>query len=194
MIARPTDCVSRRAGGRFPREEQSSASSIVPSPTVFHRPFTTQRGQKCPRRAKMPAAGKNARGGQKCPRRAKTPGFSRARFLFRAFLGAILCALIPCLHPASKWRDFGIKRKRPYSRVVCVDTPPGCRRRRRRRRGSFQSSDWSRLEPGTHRRVMTRRTVRLESGAPGFESKAKTTIPITSVLILIRATNVNHGY
>ena len=137
-------------------------------------------------------AGKNARGGQKCPRRAKTPGFSRARFLFRAFLGAILCALIPCLHPASKWRDFGIKRKRPYSRVVCVDTPPGCRRRRRRRRGSFQSSDWSRLEPGTHRRVMTRRTVRLESGAPGFESKAKTTIPITSVLILIRATNVNH--
>jgi len=122
---------------------------------------------------------KNARGGQKCPRRAKMPGFSRARFLFRAFLDATrcLCALIPCLHPASKWRDFGNKRKKLSSRVVCVDTPPGCRRRRRRRRGSSQSADGSRLEPGTHRRVMTRRTVRLESGAQGFESKAKTTIP-----------------
>jgi len=60
--------VVERAAGRVIDDLFCSASRNVaetfalddPRP-VIDRPFTTQRGRKCPRRAKMPATSKNAR-------------------------------------------------------------------------------------------------------------------------------------
>ena len=84
-----------------------------------------------------------------CPRRRHPPS-ARARAVSGGFF-FLLFAVLPD-------RDFAISRDRDLAR-------DGWRRRSRESResryGSFQSSDWSRLEPGTHRRVMTSRTVRL---------------------------------